>query len=179
MENESHSIDDILQAARDAATWSNLRWNPANPRSSLRDLEFSPDVFGSNRYYIVNSVVFARRYALRDLDEDSSAYEPRGKVLIYEPDMNVADGLSEGETGGFFDANDCPPWDLWIGLVRDKGRDYVLAWIPESLIGLVNLGAEVNCVDCFYWAENSSEEWARKLVFGPNNSFKADVSGCA
>ena len=163
METNSHTTEDIINAAKEAAAWCEIRWNSCEPRSSLRNLEFSPEFFGSNHYYTVNSLICSRRYELERLGLDPAPDLRNGKILVYEPDTNIFDGLSESETDGFFDVNDCPPWDTWVGYITTKDCRYVLSWVFNEAIPLVNAGAEVNCVECFYWLSTVNDTWAKEL----------------
>ena len=159
----SHTTGQIIEAAKEAASWVELRWDSNNPRSSLRNLEFSPEFFGNDNYYTVNSIIYARRYELEKLKVTPHKDLSKGRILVYEPDSNLFDGLSESETDGYLDVNDCPHWDTWIGYVVSNETRYVLSWVPHELVSLIDTGAEVNCVDCFYWLSEVKDPWAREL----------------
>ncbi|PTQ89474.1 hypothetical protein C8N29_1065 [Agitococcus lubricus] len=75
----------------------------------------------------------------------------------------MSDGMSEGVTDGFIDVNDCPPWDIWIGYIAVNRNRYVLSWIPNQLIGLVEEAIFVNCSGSLYWLEDCDEIWANEL----------------
>ena len=73
-----------------------------------------------------------------------------GRLLVYFPDAELADGAAEAESRGFFDAFNAPPWDCWVALLRDdRGEDssysvYVLSWVPRVLLDLASAGIRVN-----------------------------------
>ena len=164
MEINSHPASKIIEAAKEASAWCQLRWDNSQPRASLRTLEFSPYFFGTDHFHTVNSILYSRKYKMNEMGIKPSPNLSLGEILIYEPDCNIFDGLSEHETHGYLDVNDCPPWDTWIGYINSNGHTYVLSWVPSELVSLVNAGFEVNCVECFYWLKNSNEAWALELL---------------
>lgn len=73
----------------------------------------------------------------------------RGRLLLYVPSENVADGGSRFASSGFFDAYDCPPWDLWLRYSSGT----LISWVPEVLFPLAQAGIDGNPVDCIKWAD--------------------------
>jgi hypothetical protein len=73
------------------------------------------------------------------------------------PEAELSDGAAEVATQEFFDVYNAPPWGTWVGYFEDPGPDeseygsYVLAWVPEELVELVNSGIEVNPEHCIVW----------------------------
>jgi hypothetical protein len=96
-----------------------------------------------------------------------------GRLLVYFPDQELADGASEIESDGFFDLNDAPPWDTWIGLYpypprRRDGRksapeEYLVSWVPSELVPAAERGIRVNALDCIAWIEESDVPLKRDL----------------
>jgi hypothetical protein len=89
--------------------------------------------------------------------------------LRYAPDETVDDGASEQVTNGFFDIQDEPPWDLWLGyVVETSGRpqEYLVCWIPPTFIQTVQDGIDVNPVACIDWLPELEQE----LGLGPSPS---------
>lgn len=74
--------------------------------------------------------------------------EQKGKLLVYVPRDNLADGAAEYASNGFFDADNTPPWDTWFHYSGGK----LFAWVPEVLIPLAHKGIEVNPEECIQWA---------------------------
>jgi hypothetical protein len=159
-----HTPEQIIQAAKEAAAWCNLKFKGSNHRSELRTLEFGVFPFGNHHYYTVNDIICARKYELEKLKIEPVVELNKGKLLVYEPDSNVFDGLSEEETLGFLDVNDCPPWDTWVGYIELSENRVLLSWVPDTLIKLIDEGVEVNCTDCFYWLDTVDELWAKELA---------------
>src|SRR5438093_12293271 len=44
----------------------------------------------------------------------------RGRLLLSAPHESFTDGVSEWESGGFFDTCDVPPWDTWVYYVSEE-----------------------------------------------------------
>lgn len=88
-----------------------------------------------------------------------------GRLLVYNPDWDLWDGAAELESGGFFDADNCPPWDVWVAYATppDDGRlrvgsawrpwsSYLIAWAPPECVAVVTAGILVNPECCVVWA---------------------------
>jgi hypothetical protein len=91
-----------------------------------------------------------------------------GALLLYFPDENLADGAAELETKGFFDADNVPPWDTWVGLFLDDSaaisrREYLVSWVPPSLVSSVERGIRVNPEGCILWLADSTVPLALEL----------------
>ena len=90
-----------------------VAWCTPRSKRSLRSEHLRPWVLESDRAWSV-------RHGVRvDGPARSRADLKGGELLLYFPDMNLADGAAEAETGGFFDVHNTPPWDTWVGLFRD------------------------------------------------------------
>lgn len=70
-----------------------------------------------------------------------------GRLLRYEPRENVSDGASRYASNGFFDPNDAPPWDTWVGYSDGT----LTSWVPDPLVPLAQAGIDANAVDCIGW----------------------------
>jgi hypothetical protein len=81
-----------------------------------------------------------------------------GRVLVYFPDDELADGAAEVQSEGFFDVHNTPPWDTWLAMAEDVGRSernpYLLAWVPDELIHLAQWGIDVNPEECILWLKD-------------------------
>jgi hypothetical protein len=49
-----------------------------------------------------------------------------GRVMLYFPDEQLADGASAEASGGYFDLDNVPPWDTWD---VDRRRATARAWL--------------------------------------------------
>jgi hypothetical protein len=71
-----------------------------------------------------------------------------GRIVAFQPGETLSDGAADAVTAGFFDLNNTPPWDTWVGF--REGTLY--AWIPQALEIVVQEAIEVNPEQCLKWA---------------------------
>jgi hypothetical protein len=96
-----------------------------------------------------------------------------GKLLVYFPDLELSDGAAEKESEGFFDVFNCPPWDTWVAFVNDAQpisrdhREYLVAWVPNTLVLTAARGITVNPEGSLLWLEQSRVAMARLLARVP------------
>ena len=85
-------------------------------------------------------------------------------MLGYVPDDNLADCAAEAETRGYFDCDNVPPWDTWVGYVHEAERSqYLISWVPPCFLQLAGRGIEVNPEECIWWLADKDKELARWL----------------
>jgi hypothetical protein len=97
----------------------------------------------------------------------SDAPLPPGRLLAFDPDNTLSDGASASATDDFFDNDDVPPWNLWLACYMEPDQskqhyvngeylltNYLICWIPGSLVDLVDFGIEVNPIECFQWLDH-------------------------
>jgi hypothetical protein len=90
----------------------------------------------------------------------------KGRLLTYEPELNIYDGAAENASRGFFDVDNMPPWDLWLVYVIEQGpqpHTYLLAWVPPECLELATAGIEVNPEQCIRWADDVDAEFVHRL----------------
>jgi hypothetical protein len=111
------------------------------------------------REEIVRSVVVARSDFVggREPSCDANA----GKLLVYAPDENLADGAAQHTCQGFFDGDNVPPWDTWVAL----SHGILLSWVPPRFVGLAQSGIDVNPECCIWWMD--SERGSQSSSFAP------------
>jgi hypothetical protein len=83
-----------------------------------------------------------------------------GRLLVYFPGNNLADGAAEVETAGFFDHDNVPPWDTWVGFFRDEAAplgfaELLVAFVPKAFVPRVELGIWANPEQCIQWLESA------------------------
>jgi hypothetical protein len=103
----------------------------------------------------VNELIAKRSALLRSRCPDEALeIEPKveGKILIYRPSDNLADGAAEYSSNGFFDVNNVPPWDTWFHFSDGS----LLSWVPNLLVPLAQEGIDANPEECIRWAEWST-----------------------
>jgi hypothetical protein len=71
-----------------------------------------------------------------------------GRLLLYTPSENLACGAAEVSSNGFFDVNNVPPWDIWVGFSERT----LVSWVPPALIEVAQMGIYVNPEECIRWA---------------------------
>ena len=102
---------------------------------------------------LCEDVVERRRRLLADIP----VTETRGAVVVCDILETVSCGASEAASKGFFDGDDRPAWDTWLGVVQDDGgQPLLLAWVPPRDVECVNLAIAVNPVGCNYWHEGGT-----------------------
>jgi|RhiMethySRZTD1v2_1073278.scaffolds.fasta_scaffold59574_4 hypothetical protein len=151
--------EDFFVRLREAVEWTIDHARLAEPKTSLRSHHLSPQLLAANRAAEVHVVCSFRRTSLgRRLIQQAThkASELRcGRLAVFYPDAQLADGAAEAETGGFFDIHNTPPWDTWVGLFRADQRQggfesgfetYLVAYIPEVFVALAGRGIDV-CPD--------------------------------
>jgi hypothetical protein len=89
-----------------------------------------------------------RRQILGQKSEDS-VHESSGRLLVYCPAENLADGAAEYSSDGFFDLNNVPPSDIWAGFLEGA----LVSWVPPVLVDLAQSGIDANPEECICWAE--------------------------
>lgn len=87
---------------------------------------------------IFNRVKVSPNLSCNDYLESANGY-----VCTVDFQRSLHDRSSEIASNGFFDRNDLPPSDCWIGLISEQ----LIFWTPESLVDLLVRGIEANCVD--------------------------------
>jgi uncharacterized protein (TIGR02996 family) len=89
-----------------------------------------------------------------------------GRLLLFAPDGTLSDGAAEVESGGFFDADNVPPWDTWvicIGPAHWRVVPRLVAWAPPAWAHAADAGMAVNPERCVMWAEEIDTVFTRKL----------------
>jgi len=93
----------------------------SDPNHSLRYESLYPSILSETRADVVLSVLMYRGEWLKQqrckpITKDRDLRQ--GRLLCYFPDANLADGAAQVASEGFFDINNIPPWDTWVGLYR-------------------------------------------------------------
>jgi len=76
-----------------------------------------------------------------------------GRLLLYEPDRDLAHGIEEEETRGYVDVNNVPPWETWVAYIFEPEANYLLSWVPRQFISLVSAGINVSPEKAFRWLD--------------------------
>lgn len=79
--------------------------------------------------------------------EDYFASADSGRLLVYFPHEDLADGAADFSSNGFYDFNNVPPWDLWVSFADGE----LISWVPIGLIEVAYMGIDVNPEECIQW----------------------------
>jgi hypothetical protein len=69
--------------------------------------------------------------------------------LIYYPFENLACGAAQVSSSGFFDVNNVPPWDIWVGFSETA----IISWVPRVFVETAQRGIDANPEGCIHWAQ--------------------------
>ena len=139
---------------------ASLRTDAIKPRLLHNGCDDAVCDVGSSRHWQIRVTTDQPRLDFPDLEG--------GRLLTYFPDADLCDGAAELETDNFFDVFNCPPWDTWVGFFNDNLGDasygrYLLAYVPEQLVPLVESGILVNPEECIMWLTNSDVKLKGRL----------------
>lgn len=143
--------------------WCAPRARTEDPKDSLRSEELRPTFLERDRSSALQSVAGYRGHRFRALPAmTGNGSLIGGRLLVYFPDADLADGAAANESRGFFDVHNVPPWDTWISLADDGAdadvsyRQYVVTWVPPNLVRWAAAGIEVNPEECIAWLEDAA-----------------------
>ena len=149
----SQSLDPFWQSVASTIEYCGTRTDLERPRESLRGDDTRPRVPESDYFSAVSSVLWPKRTRGLAGPRQLSG----GRLLLYFPDEETADGVAEEQTSGFFDVHDAPPWDTWVAMLDDAPGargPYLVAWIPPIFLVRAQAGIDVNAMDCIAWLDD-------------------------
>jgi hypothetical protein len=121
-----------------------LRSSELKPTFDLNDVKTNPQWSE-----VVGEVAAKRAQSIGgDWVAKADANAAGGRLLAYYPHENLACGAARYSSGGFFDDNNVPPWDLWV----EFSEDTLVSWVPPALVDVAQMGIEVNPEECIHWA---------------------------
>ncbi|HST03660.1 MAG TPA: hypothetical protein VLQ48_02880 [Chloroflexia bacterium] len=163
------------QRLAEAIAWCNIHASIDKPATSLRSPELNPIAPGSEvevgakwegEQGPVETLVALRSRRLREMEiypTLPAAPLNDGRLLVYFPYANLTDGTAADVSMGFLDGLDAPPWDTWVWFGYDPGRVepsgdysdayYLVAWIPQMFVALVDAGIRVSLYDLFWLSD--------------------------
>jgi hypothetical protein len=74
------------------------------------------------------------------------------RAVICRPSDNLFCGAADVSSNGFFDSNNVPPWDLWLGFLNGT----LVSWVPPALVDVAAMGVFVNPEECIRWTDSHS-----------------------
>jgi hypothetical protein len=161
------SFEPFWERLRETIAWCRSSLDVTSPALSLRSEGNRPRALEPNYFAAVSTVASLRRsecwqscsqVPLRSLEE--------GRLLAYQPDMDLACGAAQAASQGFFDVNNAPPWDTWVAMVQESGVDavpYLVSWIPPQFVSLAQQGIDANPECCIVWLEDAGAALAERV----------------
>ncbi len=148
--------------------WCEPRVNAADPRGCLRSQRLQPRVLESGYADAVRGVALLRGHRTQ---VHASTVLSGGRLLVYYPDADLADGGGELKSGGYLDVHNTPPWDTWVALVTDlsahRNRQMqLISWVPDAFISGVQLGIEIHLDESLVWLDEADTRFARMVAAG-------------
>jgi hypothetical protein len=167
-------VDAFRESLAQTIAWCSSQPLPINPAQALRSPELRPGGATNTWFERVEYVRAQRLQSLRGMHSELPLmpYPGSGNLLIFDPEQSLSDGASEVESNGFFDAENTPPWDLWVAYIQEpKQRSnlwsrfdaFVLCWIPPAFTELVDRAIAVNPEKCIEWAKDFDSPFIRRL----------------
>jgi hypothetical protein len=152
---KGHSLDQFVQNMAEAIAWCSSRPRPLSPLASFRSIDIAPEFGRDSRKSWVESVATQRRSALGGgISLKRKLYGYEGRLLAYVPDDNLACGVAESETQGFFTVDNVPPWDTWVAYLHEGERlSYLVSWVPGAMTRIADAGIQVNPEECIAWVD--------------------------
>ncbi|WP_049872335.1 hypothetical protein [Myxococcus hansupus] len=165
------SLERLRTELAQTVAWCEARARDQAPRESLRGLPDPVDIeawgrLGLSPANLVWATQGVRYKTLKGSRLEVPAIEwgtLPGRLLVFFPDEEAADGGAEAQTGGYFDVHNTPPWDTWVGYFDDLHetptgpmiRSYLLAYVPAVFVPHVGRGISVDPEECIQWLEDS------------------------
>ena len=150
----------VSRRISDAKEWQNAMALIKQIRDSLGPMDrklrspelkpgFGLDEFGDDALWAraVAEVVAKRSRLIAGTSTRTHDTNIGGRLLLYSPSENLACGAVEASSNGFFDANNVPPWDIWVDF-----SEGALLRVPPALVDVAQMGIYVNPEGCIRWA---------------------------
>jgi hypothetical protein len=152
-------LAELQRSIDEAAAWCARFLDRGAIGACLRRPELAPSTLWRDRWDAVDQVTGQRANDVRRLGLRRKG--ARGRLLVYFPDADLCDGAAPAASDDFFDVHNAPPWGTWVGYFEDGGADrsygaYLLAWVPEAVIGEADAGIGVNPEECIAWLDGAA-----------------------
>jgi uncharacterized protein (TIGR02996 family) len=97
-----------------------------------------------------------------------------GRLVLFDPQATIRDGEAARYSGGYFDADNLPPWDTWVlaapepspvprGQPPEYTPYYLVSWVPPAHLGRVRAGIDVNEEGSLGWLDQAGTPLVRRL----------------
>lgn len=166
-------LDLFKHRLAETVAWCVPRFSLDDPKMSLRTppnaRDGIDDVFAgmdSEMMQFADSVFAKRANALSvDMVENVQEGLAGGRLVLLYMSDTLCDGIGPIYSKGFIDECNFPAWDTWLyyglesqrshrryGTIRDT--KYLISWVPEQVIPLMNDTIEILAEQCLQWVEN-------------------------
>jgi hypothetical protein len=172
----------FMKLVAETSAWCTHQADANDPANSLRTLRPRPGPLMSRESQVC-SVTWERRGQLREIG--LGGQEPAkdlcgGRLLAFDADGTLSDGVANSESNGFFDDDNVPPYDTWVWFVYDEAyrrrmagtetadrlpafETYLVAWVPPVFVELADYGIAINPEACILWLDEMDTPFAQEL----------------
>jgi hypothetical protein len=134
------------------------------------ELAFRPENYDFHRIsQIVDAVIVQRRLHLQLSADVPFSGLDGGRLLRHNFGETTFTDEANLITHGFIDEFDVPPWDVWVGMVRDidfdlkRPAEYLISWIPSVRCDEVNEAVRVSFEENILWLDTCKTALTRTL----------------
>jgi len=163
-----HSLDELIQNLAETVAWCASRPRPWSPFATFRSADIAPEFGCTSRKSWVQSVADERRRAFGGSKITYQKYHSfHGRLLAFFPDESLACGVANAETQGFFTDSNEPPWDTWVAYLYENHEvNYLVSWVPHSMVRTVDGGIRVIPEECVGWVDERCPQLAAAVAQG-------------
>jgi hypothetical protein len=151
---DSHTIEEIIKSFEETRCWCGY---PLSESDGQILRAFRPNSLAGSRKSVVQSVIAKRSQRLRSKHEviKSGKWSQAGRLIACRPDLNLSEGAMLVATAGYFDYEELPPYDTWVGFVFEPNfMSFLISWVPDAYIHVVAEGLAVSSTECAIWLDD-------------------------
>lgn len=175
---EPEIAKEFLRRLSETIAWCSQYGRLGDPKESLRTFKPNGSDLSSQSYQVFTVALDRSRALSKNGHPNFTAATSLhgGKLLTYFPNENLADGVAEEASSGFFDADNIPPYDTWIWMAEntqtvlypsrrkiDVPNNYLIAWVPPLFIPAAKRGLDVHVEACISWLDEHSDPFAESV----------------
>jgi hypothetical protein len=170
--DDEHTVELFRQRLGETIRWCSQRQrgsviaerfrSPALQPALRADGELDHWKTAEQRNEVVETLIRRRAWLLASAN-GAVEVESAGRIVTFAPEESLHDGAACLASQGYFDDANVPGWDAWICYVMPPTTaqeiswpvsysSYLLGWVPEEVVPLVEHGIEVNPESCLMWA---------------------------
>jgi hypothetical protein len=162
-ETKGDNLETFIERLPETIAWCSRVTDVSDLAKAFRSDRLEPWLWADGRKEMIERVASLRNWDVGRNAERDIRKLPKGRLLVYYPDLTLEEGVPRAETRGFFDDYDAPPWDTWVAYFCETERkseqfshSYLVSWIPEVLIDIVTRGiGATSSTECIEWLDKS------------------------